>query len=766
MIFRFIGQIFMIVVFVLSSTVYADATFHFDKNRVPYQFRQSSQELVDIHEQLRTHNISLVGLEKIISDLKRISKIGHDCQVELKKGLQQIDNISNQIKQVEDKIGFEETYKNFEYDKKVKKGTLIYCQLISYYSEKYLFEANQQLFQKPKNRMHQVALSEILNTPHLMDYPLQLNNLSIQFGLDYFNAKYCISMLIVFILSSALGLIVGLKLRQFQKMNYRFLSYLFLDKMIYILPIFLPVFAEMVYVIQITSDLLNPPFVRMLLSMVCFNLFILYLLLIIAKGIQYENNKEWGKKITYQTIHLFLINAIHILFIIIFSFVFQNNPLVDLLFKVFFVVWSSIVVYCWYLLLNTCTEYQYYSARIHGYIQRLHAFFPFAIIVMQIVRINAIVIGQDVFAVNLSAKIFIFSFCILLAFLFSQLFIKIFSNLEQGAGRFVKYFRYILNLGGANLQQKEFAYFKILLTIYFVVLGIPLFMRAMEVPSSYLIQFNQYIYDGFDVFYFKLIPIRLLNAITLFSFVIFIAKWSSKYTSRTIFAKYDSDRRSTLSLIVKYIGFSLAFMIAIGILGISLENLSMIIGFFSLGIGIGMQSIAIDLISGLIVLAHKPIRINDYVSLSMDSSTITGHIQKILLLSTQIITDDQSVVHVRNANLLKANLENHTLFNQITKCFIPFSLSEVTDFEKAKAIILNVVKKKNEIVQSGASGPVVLLDSTNAKDYESSVVINLLFYMKNIELKQYVIDDIMKSIRQEFQKKGVKYMMFHDNPHK
>jgi small-conductance mechanosensitive channel len=192
----------------------------------------------------------------------------------------------------------------------------------------------------------------------------------------------------------------------------------------------------------------------------------------------------------------------------------------------------------------------------------------------------------------------------------------------------------------------------------------------------------------------------------------------------------------------------------------------MIIGFFSLGIGIGMQSIAIDLISGLIVLAHKPIRINDYVSLSMDSSTITGHIQKILLLSTQIITDDQSVVHVRNANLLKANLENHTLFNQITKCFIPFSLSEVTDFEKAKAIILNVVKKKNEIVQSGASGPVVLLDSTNAKDYESSVVINLLFYMKNIELKQYVIDDIMKSIRQEFQKKGVKYMMFHDNPHK
>ena len=763
MIFKVIGQIFLTMVFFLSSTLYADDSFHFDKNRVPYQFRQASQELVDIHKQLKTHNTSFIGLQSMIANLNRISKIGHDCQIEFKNGLQQIDNISKQIQQILDKTGFEETYKNFEYDKKVKYGTLIYCQLISYYSNKYIFEAKQQLFQKPKNRVHQVSLSVLLNTPNLMNYPLKLKNLYYQFGIDYFNSKDGMSMLIIFTISSILGLLIGFKLRRFQHMKYRFLSYLAIDKITYILPIILPLFCETIYVFQKTAGLLNPPFITSILLILCINLTMFYGIIIYAKGMENEHNREWGKKIAYQTIVLFSINMTHILFTIMFTFLFENNPLVDLLFKMFFIFWSTIVIYHCYLLMMTCTEYQYYSIRIRGLISRLRDLVPYMCILLQVVRIYALVIGHDVLAVNLSAKIFLLLFCFFLASIFTHVFKKFFLNLEQGDGRFVKYLRHVLNLGGANLQQKEFAYFKISLMIYFMVLGIELFIKVMDVPSSYLIQFDHYIYDGFNILNFKLIPIRLLNAITLFVLFILGAKWTSKYMSRTTFAKYDSDRRSTLSLIVKYIGYLFAVVFAVGVLGISLENLSMIIGYFSLGIGIGMQSIVFDLISGLIILAHKPIRINDYVTLSMESNSITGHVQKILLLSTQIITDDQSVMHVRNANLLKGNLENHTLFNQITKCFIPFALSEVTDFEKAKAIILNVVKKKDEIVQSGTNGPLVLLDSTNAKDYESSVVINLLFYMKDIELKQYVIDNIMKNIRQEFEKKGVKYIMFHDN---
>lgn len=372
-----------------------------------------------------------------------------------------------------------------------------------------------------------------------------------------------------------------------------------------------------------------------------------------------------------------------------------------------------------------------------------------------------IINGQDTFAVMINIKFVFLILTMIFLILAYRICVKIYSFFEHGQNHYVQKFRNFLHQGGLHLQQKEFLYLRLMLMLYLMLVCLPYILSILAFSSNYLPKFQHIIYGGITIFNFNIVPIRLLNALIIMLIMMLISNWMARYSSSTLFAKYEIDRRHTFSMIIKYLGMLVSLILFVTILGISLEHLSMILGLFSFGVGIGMQSILIDLMAGLIVLMHKPIRINDYVSLSLENASVTGHIQKILLLSTQIITDDQSVMHVRNSNILKGNLENHSLFNQISKCFIPFSLSNVNDFEKAKAIILNIVRNKPEINQTGNYEPEVILDSTNAREYEAFVVINVSFYINQIETKQFVLDDVIKKIIQALTKEEISFSLVH-----
>ena len=107
---------------------------------------------------------------------------------------------------------------------------------------------------------------------------------------------------------------------------------------------------------------------------------------------------------------------------------------------------------------------------------------------------------------------------------------------------------------------------------------------------------------------------------------------------------------------LNYAGVIIAILVGIGALGIDFTNLAIVLGALSVGIGLGLQNIANNVISGVILLIERPIKAGDWVS-------VTGHegfVRRINIRATEIETFQRTHVIVPNSVFLQNPVINRT----------------------------------------------------------------------------------------------------------
>ncbi|HKG20937.1 MAG TPA: mechanosensitive ion channel domain-containing protein, partial [Blastocatellia bacterium] len=151
---------------------------------------------------------------------------------------------------------------------------------------------------------------------------------------------------------------------------------------------------------------------------------------------------------------------------------------------------------------------------------------------------------------------------------------------------------------------------------------------------------------------FKVSVLSLL----LLIFVIFIAVMISRYLRRFLEKRVlvnfhvPSGLQYTLLRIVHYIIVTIGLVYGLKLgLAIDLTSLAVILGFLSVGIGFGLQYIASDIVSGLILLFERPVRIGD--RLRMDD--IEGRVDNISIRTTTVVTNDDITVILPNSDLVR-----------------------------------------------------------------------------------------------------------------
>src|ERR1700722_16068401 len=93
---------------------------------------------------------------------------------------------------------------------------------------------------------------------------------------------------------------------------------------------------------------------------------------------------------------------------------------------------------------------------------------------------------------------------------------------------------------------------------------------------------------------------------------------------------------------------AIGFYMALKVVGIDLSSLAFIAGAVGVGLGFGLQNIISNFVSGLIILAERPIAIGDRVELG----DVAGIVSKINLRSTNIVTNDNSTIIVPNSDFI------------------------------------------------------------------------------------------------------------------
>jgi potassium efflux system protein len=194
----------------------------------------------------------------------------------------------------------------------------------------------------------------------------------------------------------------------------------------------------------------------------------------------------------------------------------------------------------------------------------------------------------------------------------------------------------------------------------------------------------------------SLVQIFLLIALLIAVF------WFSSRTKRFLFNRFlvNSGLDRSLQYAIAQIASNLVLVVGIFIVlentGIHLGALTVFAGAVGVGIGFGLQNIASNFISGLVILAERPITIGDRVEVA----GLAGQVELIRARSTVIRTNDNIAMIVPNSKFIEEPVTNWTYGDPRVRFRIPVGVAYGSDINKVR----------EALIAAGTGTPHVLTD--------------------------------------------------------
>ena len=213
--------------------------------------------------------------------------------------------------------------------------------------------------------------------------------------------------------------------------------------------------------------------------------------------------------------------------------------------------------------------------------------------------------------------------------------------------------------------------------------------------------------QSLKIYNFELKPDQVLTSIGLFFLgliaVRVIKNWmSEQYLPRT---NLDPGMRSSLTTLLGYVGIVIVVAIALLAMGLSVQNVAYVASALSVGIGFGLQAIVSNFISGLILLAERPVKVGDWVVLD----DAEGDIRRINVRATEIQVADRSTIIVPNSSFITKPVRNMTMSNPQGRVLIKLPMPLDTDPVEAREHMLEAMNAHKAVLETPA--PSVTLDN-------------------------------------------------------
>ena len=147
----------------------------------------------------------------------------------------------------------------------------------------------------------------------------------------------------------------------------------------------------------------------------------------------------------------------------------------------------------------------------------------------------------------------------------------------------------------------------------------------------------------------------------------------------------------TLQLLLTGVGL----IVILSGLGFDLSALAIFASVLGVGIGFGLQTIANNFMSGLIILLERPIRAGDFVKVG----DLTGTVERIGARSTEIRTLDLVTIIVPNSELIQTKVVNWSHGHPVSRLHIPFGVAYGTDIRAMRSVVLEAVQIHPEVLR-------------------------------------------------------------------
>lgn len=159
-----------------------------------------------------------------------------------------------------------------------------------------------------------------------------------------------------------------------------------------------------------------------------------------------------------------------------------------------------------------------------------------------------------------------------------------------------------------------------------------------------------------------------------------------------------------LTRFVHYLLLFLGFVFALSIVGIDTGKIALVAGALGVGVGLGLQEIVKNFVSGIVILVEKSLKVGDFIELE---SSAFGIVTEINFRSTVIRTNDNVDILIPNAELVTNRVINWTLEESVARVRIPFGVAYGSDKELVKKAVLEAASRVSHTLTDDAHKPTV-----------------------------------------------------------
>ncbi|HDR88532.1 MAG TPA: mechanosensitive ion channel [Bacteroidetes bacterium] len=254
--------------------------------------------------------------------------------------------------------------------------------------------------------------------------------------------------------------------------------------------------------------------------------------------------------------------------------------------------------------------------------------------------------------------------------------------------------------------------------------------------------------------------IRLVNSenirITPYSIlvviIIFFAAWLIVYLFRKLMNRQVKSQRVDMGTshavinLVKYLVWVLAIGLALESIGVKLTLLLAGSAALLVGVGLGLQQIFKDIISGFFLLFDRSIEVGNVVELN----NLVGRVQSIGLRTTRMLTRDNITMIIPNSEFIEGFVINWSSMDELTRFHVNVGVAYGSDVRKVERVLLECARGNPDITDRIA--PFVRFNNFG----DSSLDFQLYFWTRRSFEVENIKSDLRFAINEAFRENDIR----------
>ncbi len=183
----------------------------------------------------------------------------------------------------------------------------------------------------------------------------------------------------------------------------------------------------------------------------------------------------------------------------------------------------------------------------------------------------------------------------------------------------------------------------------------------------------------------------------LFTLVIVAGSATNILRTRVLSAAgINRGAQEAIAILAKYSLIVIGGLVLLQVWGLELSSLTILASALSIGVGFGLQDIAKNFGSGLVLVFERPIQVGDFIEVGK----LNGTVERIGARSTEIRTLDHVSIIVPNSRFLESEVVNWSHRNPISRLHIPVGVSYNANPETVRQILLEAVQSHPSVLAS------------------------------------------------------------------